>query len=155
MLRGLVALITSQHYVVRGESMSPAFRPGHRLLVRGVSYAMSTLSRGDVVVVRDRRDAAIRYLKRVVSLPGEKLQLIDGMLFVNGVNLPEPYLEGLPAAPGVDNEVWRLGGEEFFVLGDNRVRSTDSRDYGPVSMGLIVGRVWFRYWPLRLWGRMG
>ena len=151
-LRGVAALLTSRFYIVRGDSMRPAFEPGQRFLVNRAAYASSTPSRGDVVVVRDPRDGSRRYLKRVVGLPGEEVRVLDGMLYVDGTHLVEPYLGGLPSSPGLGERAWRLGVEENMVLGDDRLRSTDSREFGPVSAGLIVGKVWFRYWPLRRWG---
>ena len=147
--KAVATLLTSQVYVVRGDSMRPTFEPGQHLLVSRMAYAASALSRGDVVVLRDPRDSGRRILKRVVGLPGEEVRIRDGLLFVDGVHMDEPYLGGLPASVGLGNSTWGLGSSEYFVAGDDRVRSTDSREYGPVPEGLIVGRAWYRYWPLR------
>ena len=154
MLQTFAALLTSRHYVVRGDSMAPAFDPGHLLLVKR-AVPGSGLSRGDLVIVRDPRDSKSRYVKRVVGLPGERIQLLEGLLYVDGNHLAEPYLGGLPASLGLEDKVWGLGEGEYFVLGDNRPRSTDSRAFGPVDAGLIVGSVWFRYWPPGKWGKAG
>ena len=153
MLQTLAALLTSRHYVVRGDSMAPTFGPGHLLLVTRVPP--SGLSRGDLVIVPDPRDPKSRYLKRVVGLPGERIQLLEGLLYVDGEHLAEPYLGGRPASPGLEDRWWGLGESEYFVLGDNRARSTDSRAFGPVDGGLIVGKVWFRYWPFSKRGNVG
>ena len=150
--RNVAALLTSRLYVVRGDSMRPAFEPAHHLLVSRMAYAVSAPSRGDVVIVHDPRGTGRRYLKRVVGLPGEEVRLLDGVLFLDGVRLEEPYLEGRPAALGLGERVWKLGTGESFVLGDNRLRSTDSREFGPVRQRLIVGKAWLRYWPPRKWG---
>jgi signal peptidase I len=108
-----------------------------------------------VVVVVAPGDSHLRYVKRVVGLPGEEVRILDGALLVDGARLIEPYLGGLPSSVGLGDSVWGLGPEEYFVLGDNRLRSTDSREYGPVGARLIVGKAWFRYWPLRGWGVIG
>jgi signal peptidase I len=134
--------------------MSPAFEPGHHLLMRRVAGGGGRLGRGDVVIVRDPRDVAKLYLKRMVGLPGEEVRFAGGLLLVDGVHLTEPYLGGLPSAPGLSDGVWTLGSGEYFVMGDNRLRSTDSRDFGPVGVSLVEGKAWFRYWPIRRWGRV-
>ena len=83
------------------------------------------------------------------------MRIEDGLLFVNGDRVEEPYLGGLPASVGLGETSWTLGPDEYVVLGDDRVRSTDSREFGPVGRDLILGKVWFRYWPLSAWGRIG
>jgi signal peptidase I len=91
-------------------------------------------------------------LKRIVGLAGEELRFEDGQLHVDGDVIDEPYLDGLPPTLGLGAENWRLGAEEYFVMGDNRVRSTDSREYGPVGADLLVGKARLRYWPPLRWG---
>ena len=68
-------------------------------------------------------------------------------------NFPEPYLAGLPAAIGLEERSWRVGRDEYFVMGDNRAHSTDSRDFGPVSAEMVLSVVWLRWWPPGRWGR--
>ena len=153
--RGIGTLLTSERYVVRGESMRPALEPGDHLLVGRATFDDSDNSRGGVVVVLDPHDNARRSLKRIVGLPGEQVRFLDGVLFLNGARTEEPYLAGLPSTLGLGDRTWDLGASEYFVLGDTRHRSTDSRDYGPVSTELMVGKVWLRYWPPHRWGRVG
>ena len=153
--RGIGALLTSERYVVRGESMRPALESGDHLLVGRATFAESENSRGVVIVVLDPRDKASRSLKRIVGLPGEQVRFLDGVLLVDGARVEEPYLAGLPSTLGLGDRTWDLGACEYFVLGDTRHRSTDSRDYGPVSGELMVGKVWLRYWPPHRWGRVG
>ena len=148
----VLALRRSRLYSVHGGSMLPAFRPGELLLVSGSAYSDSAPSKRDVVVVSDPGGADRRYLKRVVGMPGEEIALSEGLLYVNGKHLVEPYLEGLPASLGLDEKVWRLGEGQYFVLGDRRTRSTDSREFGPITLDLIHGRAWLRCWPPRMWG---
>ena len=85
-------------------------------------------------------------------MAGEEVRLEEGLLYVDGAVLDEPYLGGLPSTLGLESRRWRVGPDEYFVMGDNRVRSTDSREYGPVKADLLVGRVLLRYWPPRRWG---
>ena len=150
-----VGILKLQLYTVRGDSMSPSFAPGDRLLVSRTAYRGRLPSRGDVVVVRDPREAGGRYLKRIVGLPGEEVRLFEGLLLVDGGYMAEPYLRGLPACPGLGGRAWKLAGDQYFVMGDNRAHSTDSRQFGPVGPGHIVGRAWFRWWPPGRRGRVG
>ena len=145
-------LLTSRVYIVRGGSMSPTLEPGHHLLADRRAYAEYAPSRGDIVIVGSHAGTDKPYLKRVVGLPREEVRFLDSMLFIDGAGLPESYLGGLPSTLGTGDRDWKLGGDEYFVLGDNRTRSSDSREFGPVAADLILGKVWFRYWPLGLWG---
>ena len=146
---------TSQLYKVRGNSMLPNFMPGDRLLVSRRAYRAGMPARSDIVILRDPRDPGQRYLKRVVGLPGEEVRLSEGMLLIDGAPLEEPYLRGLPPSPGLTEQGWKLGDDEYFVMGDSRAHSTDSRDFGPADRGLIVGKAWIRCWPPGRWGAVG
>ena len=141
-------------YSVRGDSMTPSLHASDRLLVSFRPFATYAPRRGDLVVVRDSRAVERLYIKRVVGLPGGEVRLSQGLLFVGGERLPEPYLEGLPASPGMAESRWSLDQGQYFVMGDNRAHSTDSREFGPVGLGQIEGRAWFRFWPLGRWGRI-
>ena len=134
--------------------MRPSFRDGDLLVVNVREYRRSAPRRGDVAVVRDPREPERHELKRVVGLAGEEVRLEDGLLHVDGAVLEEPYLAGLPSTLGLETRRWSLGPDEYFVMGDDRVRSTDSREYGPVRADLLVGRAWLRCWPPRRWGRV-
>ena len=128
--------------------MTPTFSPGDRLLVRRTPRRTFSFARGDVVVVRDGPDGERRHLKRVIGLPRECVRQSDGALLINDRPLDENYLGGLPAVIGLDDVTWKLGDGEFFLLGDNRARSTDSRQLGPAKLDNIEGTVRFRFWPL-------
>ena len=143
---------TVKLYVVRGDSMRPSFRDGDLLVVDRRVYRRSAPRRGDVAVVRDPREPERHELKRVVGLAGEEVRFKDGLLHVDGAVFDEPYLAGLPSTLGLEARRWSLGPDEYFVMGDDRVRSTDSRKYGPVKAGLIVGKALLRCWPPRRWG---
>jgi signal peptidase I len=134
--------------------MTPSLHASDRLLVSFRPFATHAPRRGDLVVVRDPRAVERLYIKRVVGLPGEEVRLSQGLLFVDGERLYEPYLEGLPASPGMAESRWSLDQGRYFVMGDNRAHSADSREFGPVGLGQIEGRAWFRFWPLSRWGRL-
>ena len=153
-VRRVAALLAGQVYIVRGDSMRPTFEPGQHLLVDRMAYAAAAPSTGDVVIVHDPKGGGRRYLKRVVGVPGQELRTEDGLLLIDGAPLTEPYLGGLPASLGVGTRVWVLGPGQYFVLGDNRAHSTDSRESGPVGVEHIAGRARLRYWPLGKWGRV-
>ena len=141
-------------YAVRGRSMAPSLLPGDRLVALGGARRLRGLSRGDVVVARVPGSAGKRYLKRVVGLPGEEVRTCEGWVWIDGEHLDEPYLAGLPASVGLDDRAWRLAGDEYFVMGDNRAHSTDSRELGPVAADAIVSVAWLRWWPPGRWGRI-
>ena len=142
-------------YVVRGHSMTPTFSPGDRLLVRRTPSRTFRIARGELVVVRDDPAGERRHLKRVIGLPRESIRQSEGVLLVNGRRLDEDYLGGLPAVIGLEEEAWNLADDEFFLLGDNRAHSTDSRQRGPVRLDYIEGTVRCRFWPLNKLRRVG
>ncbi len=128
--------------------MTPTFSPGDRLLVSLIKGRSYSFVRGDVVVVRDGPGGERRHLKRIIGFPRENIRQSDGVLLINGEPLEEDYLGGLPAVIGLDDITWNLENGEFFLLGDNRARSTDSRQRGPIGLDDIEGKVRFRFWPL-------
>ena len=151
----VVDIATSLHFEVRGDSMARALSDGDRVLVSRLAYRLGAPVRGDVVVVRAAWGAGPEYLKRVVGLPGEWVRYQDGALSVEGAAVPEPYLP-LPPLPVEDEPLWwRLGDDEYLVFGDNRARSVDSRRHGPVTRAALVGKAYYRYWPLAARGRVG
>ena len=126
--------------VVQGRSMSPTLQDGDRCLLNRLSYLYASPKRGDLVVLRDRGESDLA-VKRIVALPGESVRVSHGTLFVNGRRLSEPYLENgtMTVAPTGADQAYQLRGEEYFVLGDNRAESEDSRFYGPVARERIIG----------------
>ena len=98
-------------------------------------------------------DGARWHVKRIIGLPGEKIALEDGLLFIDGTRYLEPYLRGLPAAPGAVNESWDVGVRDLFIMGDNRAHSTDSRHLGSIPEDWVIGTVALRLWPLDHWIR--
>ena len=142
----LLLAFVGQTVGVVGEGMSPALKDGDRVFV---SRRVGELRRGDIVIFYHPLDSSKSYIKRVVGLPGETLALRAGKTFVNGVPLEEPYLDPrLNEAPDDYGPV-RVGAGEYFLMGDNRDNSADSRHLGPVRESRIYGRVVGRYWPPR------
>jgi signal peptidase I len=136
----LVHLFLAQATVVYGKSMEPNLQAEQRLL----SYRFRAPQRDDIVVV-DRPDMAELLVKRIVALPGETVEIRAGSVFVDGMLAPEIYPHDLTP---YDMAPVKLGPLAYFVMGDNRSNSNDSRSFGPISRDMILGRVWLRYWPL-------
>jgi signal peptidase I len=131
-------------YVVTQRSMLPAYPPGAHILVDKLFYRVSGLHRGDTVMLRfDINDNLS--MKRIVGMPGEKIEIRDEGIYVDGRRLDEPYVAPDTKTVVMGTRVWQLGPQEYFVLGDNRPESGDSRARGPVPETNTVGRVVFRY----------
>lgn len=125
--------------------MEPTLRDGELL---AIARARGAPRGGSIALVDTGEAAAARWqIKRVVGLPGDWLELRDGLLYINGSHHPEPYLNGLPAYLGTEAHSWELADGECFLLGDNRVHSSDSRMYGPISTARIAGVLLARLWP--------
>ncbi len=135
------------NFMIEQRSAYPHFIPGDRILVDKVLYHLTGLQRGDMIVGRWQDDPTDVF-KRVIGLPGETVQIENNRVVIDGKVLPEPYLEpGVYTQPdGVGK--WVLGPNEYFVMGDNRLDSGDSRQHGPMMASDIVGRAWLRYWPI-------
>ncbi|MEK7516415.1 MAG: signal peptidase I [Patescibacteria group bacterium] len=140
-----------QPFYVRGASMEPSFYDHEYLIIDELSYRFRDPERGEIVVFRYPFDPGQFFIKRIIGLPGERVRLSQGNIHIanaaqpDGFTLPESYLGGA-GTPG-ERSV-ELGEEEYFVMGDNRNASLDSRIFGPVKRTFIVGRVWLRGWPL-------
>jgi signal peptidase I len=145
------------NYVVEGESMMPTLQDGNKLVVNKLGFQISDLSRFDVIVfhANEKED----FVKRVIGLPGDKIEFKDDQLYINGQEYQEPFLSIYKKeAPGIkltgDFSLKEITGEstvpegKLFVLGDNRLGSWDSRHFGFISVGQVVGKVDLRYWPL-------
>ncbi|MER3500616.1 MAG: signal peptidase I [Candidatus Fervidibacterota bacterium] len=137
--------------MVTSSSMEPLLKPGDALLVRRIRYTPDNPpQRGDVIFFRDPITKRDWLVKRVIGLPGETVTLWMGQVYINGVPLDEPYVSGF----WEDYGAWEIPPDGVFVLGDNRAHSNDSRDFGPVPLELIEGKVVFRYFPLERMGRI-
>jgi len=130
--------------VVRGSSMAPGILDGDRILVEPWSYVVGEEQRGDVVVLRYPLDPSVDYIKRIIGLPGDHLFLANGHVWVNGRPLNEPYVADVDVGSYLEAVVEE---DHVFVLGDNRPRSSDSREFGQVPIEYVRGRVDLRLWP--------
>lgn len=144
MLMVLVHLFVVQVSVVKGSSMEPCLHDGDRLVVDRVSYSLAEVQRGDVVVLRYPRNPSVDFVKRVVALPGDEIAMHGGTLYVNGA--AHDSYGCIHDHQELPSQVVPAG--NYFVLGDNRPISCDSRDFGLVAADLLKGRVRARFWPI-------
>lgn len=146
-------LYIAQPFVVDGASMDPTFATGQYLIVDELTYHFKTPERGSVLIFKYPKDETKYFIKRIIGLPGETVTITDGIVSVkgpndpNGILLTEPYVKFTKN----DNSTTTLGPDEYFVMGDNRFGSADSRLWGPMPTKDIVGRPILRVWPLTLW----
>lgn len=133
---------------VDGSSMEPTLHGGEYVLVNKLSYRLGQPEYGDVIVFYYPRDPQQEYIKRVIGLPGDKVDISYGSVFVNGVLLEEPYIAAAPIYPGI----WLVPDHSLFVLGDNRNNSSDSHSWGAVPVSYVVGKAILVYWPPPAWG---
>ncbi|WP_263352108.1 signal peptidase I [Acidicapsa acidisoli] len=143
-----VLIITFLYQPVRveGTSMLPRLVDQDRLFINKFVYHFEAIERGDVVVFRYPRNPQVSYIKRIIALPGDRLRIDRGQVFVNNKAISEPYVpEDFRDARSLDPMVVPQG--EYFVLGDHRSIASDSRDFGPVKRDLIYGKATFIYWP--------
>ncbi len=140
----LIHLFLAQATRVYGGSMQPNLHTNERLVVEKLTYHFHGPRRGDIVVLRDPDGGPDLLIKRVVGLPGERVTVADGRVYVDGAVLSEPYLNQMTTGGG---RSWVVPPLQVFVMGDNRGASRDSRVFGPVPLEGVVGRAMFRYWP--------
>lgn len=131
-------------------SMQNTFFEGHRLIEDKISYRFTAPERGDIVIIRDP-DLPERLIKRVIGLPGETIHIKDGVVWIDGVRLDEPYAKGR-TFPSKLEMPYRIPEDSVFVLGDNREHSLDSRSLGAIPLTYIEGKTDIRIWPLSEFG---
>ena len=147
----------AEPFVVSGSSMVPNFHNREYLIVEKLTYRFGEPQRGDVIVFKYPIDPDQYFIKRVIGLPGERVLVSQGRVVVKneakpeGFVLDEQYLPNQNVTLGRSEEV-ELGANQYYVLGDNRLQSSDSRVWGPLPKANIVGKVWLRVLPLRLFG---
>lgn len=142
---GFVRPVVAEPFKIPTESMVPTLEVGDRVLANKISYDLSNVQHGDVVVFESPQSSDV-LIKRAVGLPGDTLEIRAGKLYLNGEPQKEPYLKldarySQPLGPIVVPE------GHFFAMGDNRMNSNDSRDYGPVPEGNLIGEAEVRFWP--------
>jgi len=144
-----IRIFIAQPFVVSGSSMFPTFRNGENLIVDELSKYVGTYKRGDVVILRYPLNPSTYFIKRIIGLPGETVTIQNGTVTISGgqlkepIKLQEPYVKN----PKLDTSSRTLGDHEYFVMGDNRAESSDSRVWGPVPDRLMDGKALIRLFP--------
>jgi len=141
---------------VEGLSMFATLDDNDYLIANKIDYRLHAPQRGDIIILRPPTDNSKDFIKRIIALPGERLLISDGIVYINGHKLDEPYLPEawttLNNWGGPDGEV--VPPNDYFVMGDNRNRSQDSRIFGFIGRDRIDGKAWFRIWPLNHLGQI-
>jgi signal peptidase I len=137
-------------FKVEGSSMEPSILPNQYVLVDKISYRLGQPQRGDVIVFNYPLAVDRDFIKRVMGLPGETISIDHGVVSIDGRPLTEPYI----AAPPTSTGTWKLGPNEYFVMGDNRNNSSDSRSWGPLERKYLIGKAVLTYWPPQAWSLM-
>lgn len=150
---GIITFI-GQRTKVSGHSMETTLSDGDNLIVDKISYRFRDPERFEIIVFPFQYEEHTYYIKRIIGLPGETVQVIDGYVYINGEVLDENYGLEVIDDPGIAAEPITLGEDEYFVLGDNRNHSSDSRDpsVGVLHRDDIMGRAWIRIWPFDKFG---
>lgn len=150
-IAAVVIVFLYQPVKVEGTSMLPWLQDQERIFVNKFVYRFEDIAHGDIIVFRFPLDPSKSYIKRVVGLPGDIVEIVDGRLFVNGGEIPEPYVVPSFRDHGSHRPVVVPSGE-YYVLGDHRNTSNDSRTWGTVERSHITGKAVFAYWPLDRFG---
>ncbi len=143
-----------QPFYVKGASMEPSFYDYEYLIIDELSYRFREPKRGEIIVFRYPRDPSQYFIKRIISLPGERMEIKEGEVYIytkdtnRRVKLDEEYLKEDTSTFSSKEAIIELGENEYYVMGDNRSHSKDSRSFGPVKESFIIGRVLLRGWPI-------
>jgi signal peptidase I len=158
-----IQTFVAQPYKVQQGSMENTLLPEQYVLVDKLTPRWAAYSRGDIVVFDPPESwsaggTGVPFIKRVIGLPGDRVELRDGLVYVNGVELDEPYIfeqNGVPQTtePSIGGESqWLVPEGDLLVMGDHRQDSADSRTFGPIEITHVIGRAWLRYWPFDTFG---
>jgi len=132
---------------VDGSSMDPTLQNGELVLVNKLAYKLGKPQQGDVIVFHPPIKPTEDYIKRIIGLPGDQVQVISGKVYINGKEIQEDYIAAAPIYSGS----WHVPTDSFFVLGDNRNNSSDSHEWGFVPVENVIGKAIFVYWPPGQW----
>lgn len=152
----VVYLFFVQPHEIKGNSMEPNFHNNEYILTDKISFKLHEPQRGNVIIFKSPTNQEVDYIKRVIGLPGDKVMVQKGYVYVNGTKLDEPYLKDLtrllPGNSMQEGLEITVPQNHFFVMGDNRPHSSDSREFGPIDNNLIIGKAFLRYWPIAQFG---
>lgn len=145
----LIIRVGIQNYRIEGASMEPNFHDGEYLIVNKLAYRLGEYERGDVIVFKYPNDPSKDYIKRVIGLPGDTVEIRAGELYVNGVLIQEPY----PHLPNVrDEPPTVVDAGHLYVMGDNRPASSDTRSWGQLGQEFVIGQAWLAIYPINQFG---
>lgn len=146
-----VYLLVLQPHKIKGNSMDPNFHDGEFLLTDKISYRFGEPKRGEVVVFKAPPDGSSEFIKRIIGIPGDTVMIKSGKVYLNTNLLEEEYLDDSvvtnPATFAQEGREIKVTQDKYFVMGDNRDHSFDSRNFGLIERNKITGRAWFLYWP--------
>jgi len=149
-------LFLFQPHQVKGNSMYPNFHDGEYILTDKVSYRFNSPQRGDVVIFRSPQNKEVDYIKRIIGLTGESIKIENGSILINDQKLNEAYVptDYFTTAGSflIEGQEFIIPDGEYFVMGDNRSHSSDSREFGTVKKEEFIGRAFLRYWPINQLG---
>lgn len=140
-----------QNYRIESHSMEPNFIEGQFILVNKLAYTLGEPSRGDVLVFHNPGNNEEDYIKRLIALPGDTIEIKEQKVYINDQLLDEPFITNT-ILPGRVHPPEIIQPGNVFVMGDNRPNSQDSRAFGQLSQELVVGKAWLRVWPFDVWG---
>jgi len=147
----VVYLFVAQPNQVKGASMDPTFGSGDYIFTSKITYKMRSFHRGDVIVFKSPSNPDIEYIKRIIGVPGDVVMVKDHEVFVNGRQLQENYIAAKTnlweGGYSKEAEGTKVAEGMLFVMGDNRPRSSDSREFGPITQESVIGQVFYRYFP--------
>lgn len=151
----IVYLLILRPHKIKGQSMHPTFPDGEYLLTEKVSYYRGNPQRGDVIVFKPPISED-EFIKRVIALPGETVMVLNGKVFINNEELKEDYIkvETSPSSFLSEGERYTVPEGNYFVMGDNRPNSSDSRAWGPITKKVITGKAWVTYYPFNVAGKI-
>ncbi len=148
----VVYLFIGQPHRVDGDSMLPNFENGELIITDKLTYKFRSPKRGEVIIFKSPLDNKKVFIKRIIGLPGETITISNGSVFINGQKLTENYIHqstDVIFGPFIkENETKQIPADSFFVMGDNRANSLDSRELGFIKKPNIIGKAWVIYWPL-------
>lgn len=147
----LLYLFVAQFHKVSGNSMVPTFLNGNYLITEKISYRFGEPKHGDIIVLKNPRDESQDFIKRIIAVPDDTIKIEKNTVFVNDTAINEPYLPPDTSTRAgaflTEGTAIKAGPNQYFVIGDNRNHSSDSREWGAITKKEIVGKAFFRYWP--------